>query len=164
MLFRRCAVGGQDYSHGGDGKNLIPSSRLKEDLLIGTFRQHLQEFLIVLAICNTVVVNSQPHYDTMNSSGVIEDTRRNEETGRYSISSLSIIRLFANTLFRSYHFRYTRMIDSRSLTPSPIIPLSALSRPTNSLDENVSSISSMVEIESALHNSTKLSNKLSRSR
>lgn len=83
MLFRRCAVGGQDYSHGGDGENLIPSSRLKEDLLIGTFRQHLQEFLIVLAICNTVVINSQPHYDTMNSSGVIEDTRRNEETGRY---------------------------------------------------------------------------------
>lgn len=53
------------------------------------------------------------------------------------------------------------MID-RSLTPSPIIPLSALSHPTNSLDENVSSISSIVEIESVLHNSTKLSNKLSR--
>ncbi|KAK9300211.1 hypothetical protein QLX08_006987 [Tetragonisca angustula] len=142
MLFRRCAVGGQDYSHGGDGENLIPSSRLKEDLLIGTFRHHLQEFLIVLAICNTVVVNSQPHYDTMNSSGVIEKPQRNgEESGRY-----------------------TRMIDSRSLTPSPIIPLSVLSHPTNSLDENVSSISSMVEIESVLHNSTnnKLSNKLPR--
>ena len=57
------------------------------------------------------------------------------------------------------------MIDSRSLTPSPIIPLSVLSHPTNSLDENVSSISSMVEIESVLHNSTnnKLSNKLPRS-
>lgn len=143
MLFRRCAVGGQDYSHGGDGENLIPSSRLKEDLLIGTFRQHLQEFLIVLAICNTVVINSQPHYDTMNSSGVIEEPQKNgtEESGRY-----------------------TRMIDSRSLTPSPIIPLSTLplSCPTNSLDENVSSISSMVEIESALNNSTKMSNKLSR--
>lgn len=84
MLFRRCAVGGQDYSHGGDGENLIPSSRLKEDLLIGTFRQHLQEFLIVLAICNTVVINSQPHYDTMNSSGVIEEPQKNgtEESGR----------------------------------------------------------------------------------
>ncbi|XP_068972085.1 phospholipid-transporting ATPase VD isoform X1 [Bombus flavifrons] len=139
MLFRRCVVGGQDYSHGGNGENLIPSSRLKEDLLIGTFRHHLQEFLIVLAICNTVVVNSQPHYDTMNSSGVIEEPQKNgEEPGRY-----------------------TRMID-RSLTPSPIIPLSALSHPTNSLDENVSSISSIVEIESVLHNSTKLSNKLSR--
>ncbi|XP_029054624.1 phospholipid-transporting ATPase VA [Osmia bicornis bicornis] len=140
MLFRRCIVGGQDYSHTGDGENLVPSSRLKEDLLIGTFRQHLQEFLVVLAICNTVVVNSQPHYDTMNSSGVIEELQRNgDETGRY-----------------------TRMIDSRSLTPSPVIPLSTLSHPTDSLEENVSSISSMVEIESVLNNSSKLSSKLPR--
>nr|XP_012136582.1 PREDICTED: probable phospholipid-transporting ATPase VA isoform X2 [Megachile rotundata] len=140
MLFRRCVVGGQDYSHTGDGENLVPSSRLKEDLLIGTFRQHLQEFLVVLAICNTVVVNSQPHYDTMNSSGVIEDPQRNgDETGRY-----------------------TRMIDSRSLTPSPVIPLSTLSHPTDSLDENVSSISSMVEIESVLNSTSKLSSKLPR--
>ncbi|XP_043253497.1 phospholipid-transporting ATPase VD [Colletes gigas] len=141
MLFRRCAVGGQDYSHTGvDDEHLTPSSRLKEDLLIGTFRQHLQEFLVVLAICNTVVVNSQPHYDNMNSSGVIEEPRKNgDETGKY-----------------------TRMIESRSLTPSPVIPLSTLSHPTNSLDENVSSISSMVEMESVLNNTTKLSNKLSR--
>lgn len=140
MLFRRCVVGGQDYSHTGDGENLQPSSRLKEDLLIGTFRQHLQEFLVVLAVCNTVVVNSQPHYDTMNSSGVIEEPQKNgEESGRY-----------------------TRMIESRSLTPSPIIPLSMLSRPTNALEENVSSISSMVQMESVLNNSSKLSNKLPR--
>ncbi|XP_020278795.1 probable phospholipid-transporting ATPase VD isoform X2 [Pseudomyrmex gracilis] len=77
MLFRRCAVGGQDYSHIGDNENLLPCSRLKEDLLIGTFRHRLQEFLIVLATCNTVVVNSQPHHDIMNSSGVIEEPRKN---------------------------------------------------------------------------------------
>ncbi|XP_076176147.1 phospholipid-transporting ATPase VD isoform X2 [Ptiloglossa arizonensis] len=141
MLFRRCAVGGQDYSHtGDDDEHLVPSSRLKEDLLIGTFRQHLQEFLVVLAICNTVVVNSQPHYDNMNSSGVIEEPQKNgDETGRY-----------------------TRMIESRSLTPSPVIPLSILSHPTNSLDETVSSISSMVEVDSVLNNTSKLSNKLPR--
>ncbi|XP_024882501.1 probable phospholipid-transporting ATPase VD [Temnothorax curvispinosus] len=77
MLFRRCAVGGQDYSHMGDNENLLPCSRLKEDLLIGTFRHRLQEFLIVLATCNTVVVNSQPHHDIMNSSGVIEEPQKN---------------------------------------------------------------------------------------
>ncbi|KAG5313503.1 AT10A ATPase, partial [Acromyrmex insinuator] len=77
MLFRRCAVGGQDYSHMGDNENLLPCSRLKEDLLIGTFRHRLQEFLIVLATCNTVVVNSQPHHDSMNSSGVIEEPQKN---------------------------------------------------------------------------------------
>lgn len=77
MLFRRCAIGGQDYSHIGDNENLLPCSRLKEDLLISTFRHRLQEFLIVLATCNTVVVNSQPHHDIMNSSGVIEEPQKN---------------------------------------------------------------------------------------
>ncbi|KAL6259171.1 hypothetical protein P5V15_009092 [Pogonomyrmex californicus] len=77
MLFRRCVVGGQDYSHMGDNENLLPCSRLKEDLLISTFRHRLQEFLVVLATCNTVVVNSQPHHDIMNSSGVIEEPRKN---------------------------------------------------------------------------------------
>ncbi|KAL6438052.1 hypothetical protein ACFW04_004365 [Cataglyphis niger] len=77
MLFRRCVIGGQDYSHMGDNENLLPCSRLKEDLLISTFRHRLQEFLIVLATCNTVVVNSQPHYDIMNSSGVIEEPQKN---------------------------------------------------------------------------------------
>lgn len=92
MLFRRCAVGGQDYSHTGEGENLVPSSRLKEDLLIGTFRHHLQELLVVLAICNTVVVNSQPHYDTMNSSGVIEEPQKNgDETGRCVAMASTIV-------------------------------------------------------------------------
>lgn len=77
MLFRKCAVGDQDYSHMGDNENLLPCARLKEDLLIGTFRHRLQEFLIVLATCNTVVVNSQPHHDIMNSSGVIEEPQKN---------------------------------------------------------------------------------------
>lgn len=77
MLFRRCAVGSQDYSHMGDNENLLPCLRLKEDLLISTFRHRLQEFLIVLATCNTVVVNSQPHHDIMNSSGVIEEPQKN---------------------------------------------------------------------------------------
>ncbi|KOC66842.1 putative phospholipid-transporting ATPase VD [Habropoda laboriosa] len=153
MLFRRCAVGGQDYSHSGDGENLVPSSRLKEDLLITTFRQHLQEFLVVLAICNTVVVNSQPHYDIMNSSGVIEEPQKNgEERGRFVEISY-----YASN-------RYTRMIDSRSLTPSPVIPLSTLSHPTNSLDDTVSSISSIVEMESVLNNTAKLPNKALRPR
>lgn len=34
--------------------------------------QKLQEFLLVLAICNTVVVARHPHHDMMNDSGVIE--------------------------------------------------------------------------------------------
>lgn len=36
--------------------------------------QKLQEFLLVLAICNTVVVARQAHHDMMNDSGVIESS------------------------------------------------------------------------------------------
>lgn len=77
MVFRRCAVAGQDYVHTGEGENLLPSLRLKEDLLIGISRHRLQEFLVLLAVCNTVVVNTSPHHDVMNSSGVIEEPQRN---------------------------------------------------------------------------------------
>ncbi|XP_066603697.1 phospholipid-transporting ATPase VD [Prorops nasuta] len=89
MLFRRCTVGGQDYGHSDDSENLLICPRLKEDLLIGTFRHRLQEFLLLLAICNTVVVNSQPHYDSMNSSGVIEEPRKNGTT-TYAMSHASV--------------------------------------------------------------------------
>lgn len=56
------------------------------------------------------------------------------------------------------------MIETRSLTPSPVIPLSTLSHPANNLEDNVSSISSMVEMESVLNHSSKLPNKLPRYR
>lgn len=77
MIFRRCIVGGQDYAHLGEDVDIMACTRLKEDLLIGNARHRLQEFLIMLAICNTVVVNTQPHRDIMNSSGVIEEPQKN---------------------------------------------------------------------------------------
>ncbi|XP_014233010.1 probable phospholipid-transporting ATPase VD isoform X2 [Trichogramma pretiosum] len=84
MTFRRCAVGGQDYAHVGDLDQIVACTRLKEDLLIGTCRHRLQEFLILLAICNTVVVSTHPHHDNMNSSGVIEEPQTNgTDTTRY---------------------------------------------------------------------------------
>lgn len=110
MLFRRCVVGGQDYSHTGDGENLQPSSRLKEDLLIGTFRQHLQEFLVVLAVCNTVVVNSQPHYDTMNSSGVI-DRRASEKRRR--IRKVCTFTSFTESPVSKYVYHSVHSVDTR---------------------------------------------------
>ncbi|XP_063979649.1 phospholipid-transporting ATPase VA isoform X1 [Diachasmimorpha longicaudata] len=96
MIFRRCTVGGQDYGHRGEDENILACTRLKEDLLIGNARHRLQEFLILLAICNTVVVNTQPHHDLMNSSGVIEEPQKNGAA-----------------------MRYTRLSESRSTTPPP---------------------------------------------
>jgi phospholipid-translocating ATPase len=102
MLFRRCAVGGQDYTHTGDGENLIACTRLKEDLLIGTCRHRLQEFLILLAICNTVVVNIHPHHDSMDSSGVIEKSQIHDDTDptRYLFKIYFTFILFRYTLLQ----------------------------------------------------------------
>ncbi|XP_043283493.1 phospholipid-transporting ATPase VD isoform X2 [Venturia canescens] len=97
MVFRRCAVNDQDYAHTGENENLLPCERLKEDLLIGAARHRLQEFLVLLAICNTVVVSSHPHHDLMNSSGVVEEPQKN---------GIAVM-------------RYTRLSESRSVTPPP---------------------------------------------
>ncbi|XP_001603872.2 probable phospholipid-transporting ATPase VA isoform X2 [Nasonia vitripennis] len=144
MIFRRCAVGGQDYAHTGEGENLVPCIRLKEDLLIGTCRHRLQEFLILLAICNTVVVNTHPHHDNMNSSGVIEEPQNNGAADPT---------------------RYVRLTESRSVTPappettSPALPHSSTITPPNS-EEIFSSVASMEITES--DESSVLRSKISR--
>ncbi|XP_047370409.1 phospholipid-transporting ATPase VA isoform X1 [Vespa velutina] len=143
MLFRRCAVGGQDYAHEGEGENLIPCPRLKEDLLIGTFRHRLQEFLIVLATCNTVVVNSQPHHDIMNSSGLIEEPHKNG----------------------SGPTRYERLSESRSVTPSPspsIPPLPLPTPPASITGDSSSPISSIIDSAAVLNDPPKLQSKVVR--
>ncbi|KAF7379150.1 hypothetical protein HZH68_016995 [Vespula germanica] len=147
MLFRRCAVGGQDYAHEGEGESLMPCPRLKEDLLIGTFRHRLQEFLIVLATCNTVVVNSQPHHDIMNSSGLIEEPHKNG----------------------SAPTRYERLSESRSVTPSPspsippTIPALPMPTPPPSITgDNSSPISSIIDSAAVLNDTPKLQSKMAR--
>lgn len=94
MIFRRCVIGGIDYNHpeledeGKPGKLMSLSVRqnpklvadLQPELFSGeqdyTARQihaaRLQEFLLLLAACNTVVCSKHPHFDMMNASGIIE--------------------------------------------------------------------------------------------
>lgn len=92
MLFRRCVVNGIDYAHppselerlhskpGTPAPPLITNSTLLNDMLelinsgqyLSSNAQRLQEFLLVLAICNTVIVSATPHHDLMNASGIIE--------------------------------------------------------------------------------------------
>ncbi|XP_058790265.1 phospholipid-transporting ATPase VD isoform X2 [Phymastichus coffea] len=144
MLFRRCAVGGQDYAHTGEGEKVIACKRLKEDLLIGTCRHRLQEFLILLAICNTVVVNTHPHRDNMNDSGVIEEPQRN------GASSDSYARL--NN-------------DSRSTTPVTSESSSSglpVSPPTVREQNSEEILNSVVAIEVTEADPTVLRNKMSR--
>lgn len=96
MIFRRCVIAGVDYNHPeleNEGKNgkLCPLSIVPNPKLLADFRcetaiteqsyaakqthaARVQEFLLLLAVCNTVVCSHHPHHDTMNASGIIEST------------------------------------------------------------------------------------------
>lgn len=107
MLFRRCVINGQDYNHppseqekayskpGSPAPPLIANGTLMDDMsqLINSGQyfsqnsQRIQEFLLVLAICNTVIVGAGPHRDMMNASGIIEVQSSSGVTGE-STSSL----------------------------------------------------------------------------
>lgn len=92
MLFRRCTVNGIDYNHLPSeweeeySRSNLPTpplqtnAKLLEDMSAGSNQmqqftiqaQRIQEFFLVLSICNTVVVSATPHRDLMNASGMIE--------------------------------------------------------------------------------------------
>ncbi|KAL1116082.1 hypothetical protein AAG570_005577 [Ranatra chinensis] len=110
MIFRRCTVGGLDYNH-PSGKmpginniqpEVVPNAKLLEHLAESETpqSQKVREFLVALALCNTVVVATHPHVDLMNASGVIETAQvRVEETPVGN--------------------QYRRLVENRSITPSP---------------------------------------------
>lgn len=94
MLFRKCTVNGADYNHAASelekdflkpGAPLPPimiNSHLVDDMVASYFSssytksaERIQEFFLVLSICNTVIVSETPHRDTMNASGMIETPR-----------------------------------------------------------------------------------------
>lgn len=94
MIFRRCVISGVDYNHpeleneGKPGKlmslSVMQNPKLVADLQPELFSgeqgytasqvhaARLQEFLLLLAVCNTVVCSRHPHFDMMNASGIIE--------------------------------------------------------------------------------------------
>ncbi|CAH2005240.1 unnamed protein product [Acanthoscelides obtectus] len=79
-----------------------------------THSARIQEFLLLLAICNTVVCSRHPHVDLMNASGIIEQPSmfdKREHSGDHTSSSTS------QSL--SMNDKYTRLEESRSVTPSP---------------------------------------------
>nr|XP_023013530.1 probable phospholipid-transporting ATPase VA [Leptinotarsa decemlineata] len=138
MIFRRCAIAGVDYNHPllvseEDGKKLtnlsvVINSNLLNDLqqestvsekncsLRFTHSARIQEFLLLLTICNTVVCSQHPHYDLMNASGIIEDPNIYEKTTQNSSQEGS-----SNTNVKSINCsdKYTILDESRSVTPSP---------------------------------------------
>ncbi|XP_036212628.1 phospholipid-transporting ATPase VA isoform X3 [Bactrocera oleae] len=181
MLFRRCVVNGIDYAHppselerlhskpGTPAPPLITNSTLLNDMLelinsgqyLSSNAQRLQEFLLVLAICNTVIVSATPHHDLMNASGIIEVqgaassdsvVLKNVKDNHVPLqhitqtdSSSSSLTIANNNLASAIPIdRYTRLAESRSVTPSPP-PNLAYVLPTQTHIPSLSPISSSAE-------------------
>uniref|UniRef100_A0A1B6DU11 Phospholipid-transporting ATPase n=1 Tax=Clastoptera arizonana TaxID=38151 RepID=A0A1B6DU11_9HEMI len=128
MIFRRCTIGGVDYNH--PAPENIQNPKLRPKLCINPKlaaqlpqrKSHLhsnattqsnivEEFLTILALCNTVVIAKHPHYDFMNASGVIEQTSPIEMPSKAEyVQKINT----APTVSR-----YSRLTESRSITPSP---------------------------------------------
>lgn len=91
MLFRKCTVNGVDYNHtpselekacskpGTPAPPIMVNPQLTDDMIASYLcdmytksAQRIQEFFLVLSICNTVIVSAVPHHDIMNASGMIE--------------------------------------------------------------------------------------------
>nr|CAD7452425.1 unnamed protein product [Timema tahoe] len=154
MIFRRCTIAGVDYNHPppenaqnlklqpGTPMPILVNPRLQEELSLlepnsltenGTRRelrfnshpQRLQEFLLLLAVCNTVVVARHPHHDMMNASGVIELVptvfENHSGTPMSSSRSRGDIRNSKQTvpIPSKTVDKYSRLSESRSVTPSP---------------------------------------------
>ncbi|XP_044597784.1 phospholipid-transporting ATPase VA [Cotesia glomerata] len=128
MIFRRCTIGdGYDYHHDGEDENILVCTRLKEDLLIGNTRHRLQEFLILLAICNTVVVNTIPHHDSMNSNGTVdEEPAESDEVSPMKYNRLKRLEILNTTAPSSSSLASQPPTSSQQTPLSTMIPLSAL--------------------------------------
>jgi len=98
MVFKRCTINGIDYDHlslapavaEGQAKGATPPGALRRATLetnsklahtlsltastaSGDFEKakKVQEFFLLLAVCNTVIVAKKPHVDNMTASGVV---------------------------------------------------------------------------------------------
>uniref|UniRef100_A0A182Y662 Phospholipid-transporting ATPase n=1 Tax=Anopheles stephensi TaxID=30069 RepID=A0A182Y662_ANOST len=86
-----------------------------------TVANQIQEFFLVLAICNTVVVSATPHRDNMNASGVIE---MNDSDTSVTLVRPALVESDGGSLPLAacdpmVGDRYARLTESRSITPSP---------------------------------------------
>ncbi|XP_066998273.2 phospholipid-transporting ATPase VD [Anabrus simplex] len=143
MIFRRCTINGVDYNHATPdnlqnvqvGLNtfvpLSVNTRLREDMQNPCSSQHIQEFLVLMAVCNTVVVSCHPHHDEMNASGIIEtspslltESHINPDTlltgtPHTNTRSSTLRGPHSITLGSAKPDKYSRLSESRSVTPSP---------------------------------------------
>ncbi|XP_038213757.1 probable phospholipid-transporting ATPase VD isoform X3 [Zerene cesonia] len=174
MVFRRCTVGGVDYDHppGPDAEpsaelppivtpitKVSPNRRMLQHLLDSNDAQHTQkvrEFLLILAVCNTVVV-SQPHVDSLSNSTTSDQFRSQKSSranGTLRSNDKSITIQVCGSISRAL-LRYARLTESRSTTPSPPPSTTSPLRirlpklPFGSRDDNSSEPSTSAEVQLA---------------
>lgn len=109
MLFRKCTINGADYNHipselekaclkpGAPAPPILVNSQLMDDMIASYLcdmytksAQRIQEFFLVLSICNTVIVSAVPHHDIMNASGMIETPKSKNRTAMQTNGSNGI--------------------------------------------------------------------------
>lgn len=167
MIFRRCTIAGVDYNHhnleneGRGAKasaalSVMVNPKLKEDLDSQLSEQstiaqqrhaaRIQEFLLLLAVCNTVVCSHHPHCDLMNASGVIEAVSNVFETsGSTRLNSIDCTDRDGQT--HSTNDKYERLKESRSVTPSP--PLNSHTHNDSLRATHVPSLTPIHSVESS---------------
>ncbi|KAL1506324.1 hypothetical protein ABEB36_005712 [Hypothenemus hampei] len=162
MIFRNCTIAGVDYDHPeleNETKNsnnkqtnlrVITNNQLLMDLNQGTMFSNkilhsarIQEFLLFLAVCNTVVCSNHPHHDIMNASGIIEAIPNilSETEDSVSIQSEAVQQTSG-----CLNDKYARLEESRSVTPSP--PLTEAKKSHNSALNNIDSVENNINPDS----------------
>ncbi|XP_076360092.1 phospholipid-transporting ATPase VA isoform X1 [Tachypleus tridentatus] len=101
---------------------LAMGPNLHRQMSLSTESQRIQDFFLLMAVCNTVVVSKHPHKDQMNSSGLCLNA------SYFSASSIPVT-LGTNTCTDSNQQpRYTRLVDTFD-TPPGSGPSTPLQRP-----------------------------------
>lgn len=181
MIFRKCTINGVDYNHASTGEDqsfsnpntpappIIVNPKLLEDMCqtwngetYSQQAQRIQEFFLVLSICNTVVVSATPHRDMMNASGIVENlddhngvriVKPNESNGtqqhQHQQQPQQQNHINGNNL-TVMGDKYTRLTESRSITPSPPPPQT---NPPNTLSIKAQHIPSLSPINSSAESS-----------
>lgn len=159
MIFRHCTIAGIDYNHphmqdDSKSKNtltVLANPKLAMDLNYQLVQAdasinkqihaaRVQEFLVLLAVCNTVVCAHHPHHDLMNASGIVEQPQGVYEASQ---SSVNIVEMPTTPSALSAN-EYSRLEESRSVTPSP--PLNAHLHPDR---KHVPSLSPITSVDSS---------------
>jgi phospholipid-translocating ATPase len=142
MIFRRCTIAGVDYNHPSPEKThpmgslvafsapstpVMKNPQLMEELnndttIDGSHSQRVKEFLLVLALCNTVIVSHTPHHDNMDASGIVAQTPPHKPP-KFVVNGTKM----KTKQLPITTEKYSRLTESRSVTPSP--PSSTLPSP-----------------------------------